>query len=318
MKIGILGLGSIGSRHATNLISQNIKVIGWDINEESRKNFNKLGGNLAISYEEFFERIDSIIISTPNANHYEDFKLAVKKGLHIFIEKPFAHTEKNIDKLLKIQDQNNKIVFAGLNLRFHPAVQFAKEKITDMGIPIWARFVASSYLPDWRPGKDYQSNYAADKKTGGVIFDFIHEFDLACHILGSAKVVSSISSSSNLIDIESDDCADIVLEHLNGQRSSIHVDYLTRPAFRNSDIVCEKGRINIDIKNRIIKIFDNKNKIIENKTYESSINDDYKKEILSFLECIKGKEKPLCNGWEALEVLKIVLAARKKSGLINE
>ena len=76
-----------------------------------------------------------------------------------------------------------------------------------------------------------------------------------------------------------EDFADINLRHKDGHISSIHLDYLTKPKFRLTQVAGEKGVIEIDISNRKIKLINNTGKIIKKNSYSKDFNIDYKNEI---------------------------------------
>src|SRR5262249_26027808 len=141
---------------------------------------------------------------------------------------------------------------AALNLRFHPAVIEAKKRIAtgELGKLLWGRLICASYLPDWRPGQDYRQGYASDPTTGGGLFDIIHEFDLGHHLLGAATAVAAQARTSGVLDMKSEDVADILLRHQSGASSSIHLDYVTRPAQRVTEIAGTTGFLHLDIAGR--------------------------------------------------------------------
>ncbi len=314
MSYGILGLGSIGSRHARNLLSLDGDVIAFDPSPDVEAG----GITQTQSRAEVLEKSNAVIICSPNAHHLDDLRDAIAAECHVFIEKPLAHTAVGVKELLDDAAAKNLVVFAGLNLRFHPAVVAAKALIEDgaLGQPLWAAFQSSHWLPDWRPAQDYRQGYTADPKTGGVLFDIIHEFDLANHLLGEAKTLFATARNTGIIEIASEDCADVVLGHQSGVRSALHLDYVTRPPRRTVEIGGEKGVLRLDLINRETVLTDNDNNQRHHKTFsETSSADDYVDEMKAFVECVNGKASPPSNGYEALAVLEQVITARKQCGL---
>jgi len=311
---GILGLGSIGTRHARNLVSLDYDVIGFDPSPDAHAR----GITQTQSRTEVLEKSNAVIICSPNAHHLDDLCDAITAGCHVFIEKPLAHTTVGVKQLLDDAAARGLTIFAGLNLRFHPAVGAAKSLIEDgaLGNPLWAAFQSSHWLPDWRPGQDYRQGYTADPKTGGVLFDIIHEFDLANHLLGPAETLFATARNTSILDIPSEDCADVVLGHQSGIRSVLHLDYVTRPPRRTVEIGGEKGILRLDLIKRETVLTDNDNNQRHHKTFsETSSADDYVDEMKAFVECVNGKASPPSDGYEALAVLEQVIAARKQCGL---
>lgn len=317
MKIGILGLGSIGQRHSTNLISMGHEVLGFDPSHEAIEKFTSKGGIIESSREKLYKNSDVIIICSPSNHHKFDLEDAINFGKHVFVEKPLSHCEEGLSSLLKEAERKKLIVFSGLNLRYHSIVEKTKNILASdvLGNIIWARFLCGSFLPNWRPHMDYSNGYAADPKTGGVLFDIIHEFDLIYNLLGQGQIVSSIARNSGFLKINSEDCADVIIHHENQAISTLHVDYLTRPARRTYEIAGEKGIIEADLIQRTLKVYDINNELIDSSKCSGNYDEDYKKEMEDFLNCIENKIAPPCTPSDAFYVLKQVLDARKKAGL---
>lgn len=323
MIVGILGLGSIGSRHAVNLSGLGRRTIAFDPNPERRramvqKNADKaMPCEIATSREDAINNADAVVIASPNRFHLSDLRDIIRAGRHAFVEKPLSHADTGVDEIIAEADRSNLTVFAGFNLRFNPAIVCAKAMLAEdaLGTPYWGRFLCGSYLPNWRQDADYRKGYAADPKTGGVIFDIIHEFDLATHLLGPATTVAAEARNTGQLEIESEDCADIVLKHESGVHSNIHIDYITRPSRRRAEIAASEGLLEIDVAGRSLKLFDHDNNVSFERTWQSTPNDEYIAEMKQFLACIENGEKPCCDGKEALKVLQQVLTARKMCGL---
>jgi UDP-2-acetamido-3-amino-2,3-dideoxy-glucuronate N-acetyltransferase len=73
--------------------------------------------------------IKAVVISTPAAQHYQLTKEALLAGKHVFVEKPLALTYKEGEELVQLAKENNKVLFVGHILQYHPAVVRLKELI---------------------------------------------------------------------------------------------------------------------------------------------------------------------------------------------
>jgi predicted dehydrogenase len=317
LEIAILGLGSIGMRHATNIMALGHKVRGFDPAQSRQAILADAGGYCCNSLRESLEGASAAVIATPSGQHLSDLAAVVHSDCHAFIEKPLAHVEDGIEALLLAAEKKNLVVFAGLNQRFNPTVLKARDLIRDgeLGTLLWSRLISSSYLPDWRPHQDYRTGYAADLETGGVIFDIIHEFDIANFLFGKATTVAAVSRNSGTLEISSEDCADIILRHDTGLNTNIHLDYVTRPRRRYAEVAGTRGSLNINLAQRSIELLDVDGNVKLEEFWHTTVDEDYRDEIRQFLNCIVGGGSPGCDGYEALEVLRQVFAARKLCGL---
>lgn len=287
MKIGILGLGSIGLRHAQNLITSGHEVWGYDPDITRSQMLVNIGGN-GCTREEAITNVNGIIISSPTTEHLKDIHDSYNlNSIGVFVEKPIAHIMDN---------EIDWVDMVGFMLRFRSCVIAAKEWIPKIGKPIWANFTVAQYN---------------DKYTDSVILNWSHECDLALYLLGPGGVTACTASGSD----GRDDLADILLKHENGCHTAIHLDYLTRPEVRQFIVVGTQATIIADIVHNQAWLRGADEIMWDHSDDVDSFDDNYKDEIQAFIDRIDGKKTIGCTGEEALEVLKICLEAKKRAGL---
>lgn len=315
--IAVFGLGSIGLRHAGNLLDLGATVRGFDPDVGRRQALIELGGIAVASQTEALAGACGLVIASPSQMHLEDLKRGIEAGCHVFVEKPFSHTLDGTSAVVEAAEARGLRLFAGLNQRLNRAVSAARARLESgaLGKILWARLIASSYLPDWRPGQDYRTNYAASPTTGGIIFDDIHEIDLANFLLGPAEVVSATARVTGALEIPSEDLAILVLRHVGGALSSIHMDFCTRPRQRVIDVAGTNGRLWIDVIERRLVHYATDGGVLEDTTWEDKGPQDYKREMAAFLDTVAGTAEPVCDGRSALRVLEQTIAARRMAGL---
>ncbi len=315
--VAVIGLGSVGLRHAGNILSPQCRVIGFDPDPQRRAMLEEMGGTPVETRDMALGMAAAAVIASPNAHHLDDARAALAAGCHVLIEKPLGHTDEGVEELLTSAAERSLTVALAHNQRFQPGVVTAK-KIIDrgaLGALTSGRFVCSSYLPDWRPEQDHRQNYTADAVTGGVLFDISHEFDLAYHLLGPAVTQSASAENSKTLGIAAEDSADVVLKHDCGARTDVHVDYKTRQARREFEITGTGGQINVDILNRRFDHRDADGNTIDEMAFGGTSAETYKDEMQDFLNAIESGTAPRCGGAEGLAVLRLVLEARRLSGL---
>lgn len=315
--IGVLGLGSIGLRHARNLVVLGCDVIAHDPDPERRRLWEDAGGRCAASRAGLMSSVAGVVVASPNRFHLDDLSEAVAKRLPALVEKPLAVTSQGVAAVVEAAEASGVPIFAALNLRFHPAVRAVRELVEDgsLGAPVWARFQFSAWLPDWRPHQDHRQGYCADPVTGGVLFDDIHEFDLAWHLLGEARCSAAVAASTGIIGIPSDDRADAILSHRSGAVTTIHCDYVTRPRVRQFQLALTGGLVSVDLDARHLIVRQASGAVTRDEAFPGSYADDYVDEMKSFLACVVDGAAPACDGREALAVLRLVEQARTLSGL---
>lgn len=286
MKFGVLGLGSIGLRHARNLRMLGHDVIGYDTDEKKQKEFQ---GRFH-AHEDVLDKTEAIIIATPTVNHYHDIQACIGAAKSFFIEKPIASTREEYELLS--QQPNVNYAMCGYMLRFHPCVKAAKAWIDNgnIGKPLWASFICGQF------------NDKPDYLRDGVAANWSHEIDLALYLLGPAKVdVASVRLTEN-----KDDAVDFVLLHDSGARSTIHLDYITKNEIREGWIVGTEKNIGLDMLGRQVAF----GKMVQK--FDGDWNSDYIDEMAAFIEGCQGKETHGATGADGLAALEVILAVKEK------
>jgi predicted dehydrogenase len=315
--IAVLGLGSIGLRHARNLLALGARVIGFDPSEERRSMLAAEGGLPAFHRDEALAAATAAIIASPSGAHFDDMRAGLDAGCHLFVEKPLSHTNQGLADLLDRANAAGKVVAVGFNLRHHPAVLQAHRIIREghLGRPLWARLELADYLPHWRPGTDFRQGYANDPKSGGVIFDIVHEFDLAAFLLGVPEVKACVAAHTGTLGLASEDLADMVLVHPGGAQSQVHVDFVTRPRRRHTLVVGTEATMHLDLDARRLTVLRGDGVTLAEHSFPGAYSDDYQDEMKAFLACCRGEAQPSCPGREALDILDRLISARRIAGL---
>ncbi len=295
MKILICGLGSIGKRHAKNLLSLGEKNIIFfrerninlkEKNLEKIKVFKKL--SLALK-----EKPDVTFVCNITSKHISTAIECAKNGSHLFIEKPVSNKFEKWRNLEKIIEKKKLKVMVGYNMRFHPLMIKIKKKIesNQLGKVYNVKSQWSEYLPDWHPWENFKKTYAANKEMGGgCSLTLSHELDTFYWLFGSIKKFYNIKSY-NYLDIKVDTISDYLVQFKNNIVGYIHIDFLQRPHSRNLEITGTKKKLLFNFYKNEIQIISRNGKIIKNKI-KFKKNEMYLNEIRYFLNCVKKNIKP--------------------------
>ena len=96
IRLGIVGLGRLGYIHANNILN-NIKgaklVTACSLNNDELKKIKNQNNNVEC-YENYNKMIDqaqldAVIIVSSSNQHYNHSKIALNKGLHVFVKSPW-------------------------------------------------------------------------------------------------------------------------------------------------------------------------------------------------------------------------------------
>lgn len=218
MKALVLGHGSIGKRHARLLTEQ----LGLQVEVVTRTTDCAYPHYATLSEVGDLQRFDYFVIATETNRHYQhllDLNAAVADRT-ILVEKPLFFQESSFT------DPRNRI-FVGYNLRFHPALQKARELLRGKEVSA-VNVHVGEYLPWWRPGTDYRSCYSAKRSEGGgVVFDISHEIDYIQWIFGAMNKLVSFTGRLSDLEIDSDDYSSVIGQTECKTAINLSMDYLS-------------------------------------------------------------------------------------------
>jgi predicted dehydrogenase len=314
----VVGLGSIGRRHARNWAALNLGPVAT-----CRQLNRTLPEPLGISAAEYAdldaalerERPDAVLVTNPTSMHLETARAALDAGAHVLIEKPLGHTLEGVDALLRRAIQSGRRILVGYNLRFHPGLARLRSLARDgaIGRINTARAEAGEYLPNWHPWEDYRTSYAGRRGLGGgAVLTFSHELDALCWVLGAPRRVSGLTARRGGLEIDTEDVAEITLEFASGALGSVHVDYLRWPPRRSLELIGDRGILRWDYTvNRLEHYSATSSQWrVEDGDPRFERNDMYLDELRHFAACVRGEvEQPLIDGEQGAAVLVVALAA---------
>jgi predicted dehydrogenase len=308
----VIGAGSIGKRHAENLVKLGATVDIYDL--------NKLLADQVCS-QTGCTRVDDLdkalchgtyqagIVCTPNHLHVPVAKKVAAASMDIFIEKPLSDSFGGVESLVSEVKSRDLICMAGFNLRYEPGLQLIKKILKPEDVA-FALIECGSYLPSWRPHSDYRKQYSANRSMGGgIILDDVHEIDYACWLFGYPEKVQCTYGRFSNLEIDVEDTAEFILQY-PGKLVTIHSDYLQQKYTRKCKICLRNGEtIEWVFGESVTGYTSTKNEIFNYKD-QFLINDMYLAEMKEFLECINKRRIPDSNLENAVKILIIALEAK--------
>lgn len=319
MKVLVIGFGSIGKRHANNLMKfKQIEVSICSKNKEAL-DWKKKGITVYTTIEEALkEQHDIGFVCNETSLHTETAIKLAKNNYNIFLEKPLSNSLKNISILFNLIKKKKLITMIGCNMRFHDGIKKMKELLdqNEIGRIISVSVENGSFMPEWHPWEDYKNSYASRKKLGGgVVLTQIHEIDYLYWFFGKVGEVFSISDKLSDLEIDVEDYSGSLIKFKNKVVAELHLDYFQKPSKRTCKIIGTRGQIKWDWENNHVQIYKYKNKKWVTKIIQKDMdrNKMYVEEISYFLNCVKKKKTPMNSIIEAIEPQKIALAIKKSA-----
>ncbi|MBD2844516.1 Gfo/Idh/MocA family oxidoreductase [Paenibacillus sp. IB182496] len=222
MRALVIGLGSIGRRHARILAR-----IGCDVAAVSRSQAGTPGvyGNIGAAMRYWAPAY--AVVATPTSAHGSALRELREAGYDgpVLVEKPlFAQPG-------ELPPEQLEGVHVGYNLRFHPLLRQLRWRLRHQRV-LTATLYVGQHLPHWRE-RDYRTCYSASRaQGGGVLRDLSHELDYACWLFGPWRALTARGGHYSGLEIDSDDVYGLMAETARCPLLQLHLNYLDRRARR--------------------------------------------------------------------------------------
>jgi predicted dehydrogenase len=315
----VVGCGSIGRRHIGNLLSLRAgSVVAVDDREDRRREVSERFGIRV--HSRFDQAVPSgpsaAVICTPTRSHVPHAMAAVRRGCHLFIEKPVSHSSAGLAALIRAAERKKLRSLVGCNFRFHPGLRFIRALLEkrELGrvVSVSARF--GQYLPDWRPLEDYRKSYSASRRLGGgVILDRIHELDYLRWLFGPVQSVYASAGRFSGLKIDTEDVAEMVLSFRSGLIGTVHLDYVRREYDCSLEIIGTEGIARWTFQTHTVDLYAARTRQWRQKKWKGGVNNMYVDEMKHFMSVVAGREPSEQDLSAAATVLRVALAARESA-----
>jgi predicted dehydrogenase len=243
LKVGIFGVGHLGKFHISNWKEiEGVKIVGFfdPNNDNANEVINTHGLKRFSDEEKLIEACDIIDVITPTDLHYEVCMMAIRKGKHVFVEKPLAHTLQEGKDLVNMVREAGVKMQVGHVERFNPAYLALKE------LNLNPMFIEVHRLAQFNPRGTEVS----------VILDLmIHDIDIILSLVKSD--VKSISASGVAVMTDTPDIANVRIEFKNGCVANLTSSRISMKKMRKVRLFQKDAYIGIDLlekKTEIIKL----------------------------------------------------------------
>jgi predicted dehydrogenase len=245
LKVGVFGVGHLGKYHLANWKQiSGVELVGfYDPGDVAAQEVSeKFQLARFLDADRLMEAVDAVDIVAPTNFHFDLCKKAIRKGKHVFVEKPLANTMNEAKELLKLIRESNIKMQVGHVERFNPAF-LALE-----GLELNPMFIEVHRLAQFNPRGTEVS----------VILDLmIHDIDIILSIVKSE--VKSIAANGVSVMTETPDIANVRMEFNNGCVANLTSSRISMKKMRKMRLFQKDAYIGVDF-------LDKKTEIIRLKT----------------------------------------------------
>lgn len=316
-RVAVVGLGSIGRRHARLLSERDdVTLTICDAVEAFRsETLATLHRPAALATAELPTALaagqDAVIIATPNHTHVPIGLEALKAGADLLVEKPVSDTLAQAEILVSTAEKAGRFVQIGYMLRYDVGLQKLKAWIDDgsLGNIVSGRSMVGSYitlLNARSPDRITQPNT--------LIVDYTHEIDFVRWLFGEIKSVAAAGGSLGQLELKpTPNVFQMILRTASDALVQVHLDYVQFPQRRMLEVFGDRGTATYDFSTGEIRKFaferDHRWASHDVPPIANRWDDLFRLEHASFLQTRRAGRSSVVSGRDGLVTLQLAEAA---------
>lgn len=324
IKIGHIGLGRLGYRHACNLSNKLQLAELAALCDANERLLNETADALGVrgrytNYEDMVRdaQIEAVSISSPSGLHCGQIEFALKEGKQVFCEKPVAVTLQECDHIYEMSKAYpGQIIMPGFMRRYDPSYREAKERIEagEIGKP----FMVRSYSQD--PIRDIAGAIAYAPHSGGEFLDMcVHDIDLCRWFLEAEPVevyaIGGCYTFEEFAKYKDGDNVSCLMKFENDAMGFLFAGRTAPHGYNvETEIIGTKGILriaNVPQKN-LLEILDHKGVRKEcSQNFLERFEQAYLLEMEEFLTCVARGTKPKLDAFDGVRAAKIAHSCKE-------
>ena len=309
LRTAVIGVGSLGQHHARNFAELSKEGKGefvgvCDADENRAKEIaEKISCAYFTDWRELLGKVDAVSIVTPTETHSEIACEFLEKGVHVLVEKPFAKTLEEADKMIASAQKTGAKLMVGHLERYNPAMVALCPHVTK---PLYFEIHRVSPFPNRSLDVD-------------VVLDvMIHDLDAIQWLVGENIEVSAIHAVGIPVISDKVDAANARIEFENGAVANITASRIGTEKIRKTRFYQTNSYVVLDYATKFASITSLAPNAIHpllgisvNKLEIEDI-EPLRHEISAFLDCVINDDAPPINAHDGRRALSLALGVLKK------
>lgn len=169
------------------------------------------------------EQVDAVFVLTRHDSHARLAARALRAGKHVFVEKPLALDDAELDELEQAAAASAGLLMVGFNRRFAPLAREAAALLA-------ARSGPASIIMTVNAGAIPREHWTQDRVVGGgrIVGEACHFLDLSRYLVGRPIVEVHVTTAHDATGRPVEDVAHLTVQFADGSTAVVH--YLSNGA----------------------------------------------------------------------------------------
>jgi predicted dehydrogenase len=320
INVAVVGVGGWGKNLARNYYQMpdaNLKYI-CDLDEGKLTAVRALypGTHTTQSYAEVLAdpEVQGVVIATTGETHFKLARQALEAGKDVYVEKPFTLQIDHAEQLIALAEERKRIIMVGHLLEYHPVVNKLKDIRSSLGDIL---YIYSQRL-----------NLGTVREDENALWNFApHDISVILYLL-ERQPTSVAAHGQSYLQKGIEDVVFLTLNFGDKSMAHVHVSWLDPHKVRKTTIVgSEKMAVFDDLEpTEKLKIYDKGARInTDYNTFAEYVGlrfgditipyikggEPLRVECQHFLNCIQDRKRPVSDGYDGLNVVKVLAAAQE-------
>lgn len=317
-RVVVVGLGSIGRRHARLLAQRGDLQVEWceSSREAVERAHRELGppSGIHYSYDAMLAtRPAMVVIATPHSAHAAQAIAALNAGIHVLCEKPLSDSLADARAMVEAASRSVAVLTVGFQLHFHPALLRVKAIIEsgELGSLHQLHCLVGTYVTLVNSQSRYQS-----RMEGALFLDYAHQPDIFVWLTGQKpRGIYVAGGQGGSLPLQANpNFAAIVCDYAGPMISTIHLNYLQMPDRHEYEIIGDRGWLALDMFKGELRHGRQSDASVRVESSSTDRDSLYAREHQEFVAAAAGERKPESPAHEAIISMEIIEAARASLG----
>ncbi len=257
------------------------------------------------------DTIDAVVVATPAVTHADLAVEALRAGKDVFVEKPFALTVEDAERIVKEAAIADRVLMVGHLLLYQPSVVYLRDMLASGRIG-WV-------------GTMYQDrlNLGTVRTVENSLWSLgVHDVAAIMYLMGQEPVRTATWGQA-IIQPGVQDDMHLHMQFQDGAEAHIHNSWLWPELRRRLTVVGTEAMVVLDEKDQTVRLYRrrvNADLSVQDDGCEVLFQGDaepLKHELEHFLACVQGGDTPRSDGASALSVVRVLARADRQMRELN-